>query len=196
MYKISLPIPIANPRFESYYNDFIAMSKQAGVGRIFLVAASWNEPECEKQRIITLLDAEGKPHYLYNVQKMGLNGSIIDNNCMFTPVNLETGEMMYPAHSGDTVKGIIYHEHPNSHIPLVGYKIPFAKEAVEMCLKAATIVPQIRYIGWDVAITPNGPAIIEGNTYNAHDFWQLPPHTLDKIGMLPKICEIAPEFKY
>ena len=147
-------------------------------------------------RVITLLDDDGEPHCLYVVQKIGLNGSIIDNNCMFTPVNLETGEMMYPAHSGDTVKGIIYHEHPNSHIPLVGYKIPFAKEAVEMCLKAATIVPQIRYIGWDVAITPNGPAIIEGNPYNAHDFWQLPPHTLDKIGMLPKIREIAPEFKY
>lgn len=151
---------------------------------------------CNTMRIITLLDTDGKAHYLYNVQKMGLNGSIIDNNCLFTPVDLETGRMKYPAHSGDTVKGIIYTEHPNTHVHLQGYEIPYAKEAVEMCLKAATIVPQIRYVGWDVAITPNGPAIIEGNTYNAHDFWQLPPHTPDKIGMLPTIKKIAPEFKY
>lgn len=151
---------------------------------------------CNTMRIITLLDTDGVPHYLYNVQKMGLNGSIIDNNCLFTPVDLETGRMKYPAHSGDTVKGIIYTEHPNTHVHLQGYEIPYAKEAVEMCLKAATIVPQIRYVGWDVAITPNGPAIIEGNTYNAHDFWQLPPHTPDKIGMLPTIQKIAPEFKY
>lgn len=147
-------------------------------------------------RIITLLGTDGTPHYLYNVQKMGLNGSIIDNNCLFTPVDLETGKMKYPAHSGDTPLGIIYHEHPNSHIPLQGYEIPFAKEAVEMCLEASKKVPQIRYIGWDVAITPDGPAIIEGNTYNAHDFWQLPPHTPDKIGMLPTIMKYAPEFKY
>ncbi len=151
---------------------------------------------CNTMRIITVLDSKGVPHYLYNVQKMGLNGSFIDNNCLFTPVDPETGKMKYPAHSGDTVKGIIYTEHPNTHIQLQGYQLPFVKEAIELCLKAATVVPQVRYMGWDVAITPNGPAIIEGNTYCAHDFWQLPPHTPDKIGMLPTICKILPEFKY
>lgn len=147
-------------------------------------------------RIITVLDAQGESHLLYVVQKMGLNGSIIDNNCLFTPVDPETGKIKYPAHSGDTTLGIIYHEHPNTHVHLQGYEIPFAKRAVEMCLEAAKKVPQVRYVGWDVATTPNGPAIIEGNTYTAHDFWQLPPHTLDKIGIMPKINEYVPEFKY
>lgn len=147
-------------------------------------------------RIITMLDADNVPHCLYVVQKMGLDGSIIDNNCLFTPVDIETGKIKYPAHSGDTPKGIIYTEHPNTHVPLVGYEIPYVKEAVEMCLKAALVVPQIRYVGWDVATTPTGPAIIEGNTYNAHDFWQLPPHTPDKTGMLPIIKKYIPEFKY
>ena len=63
-----------------------------------------------------------------------------------------------------------------------------------MCLEAAKITPQIRFVGWDVAITEDGPVIIEGNTYCAHDFWQLPPHTPDKIGMLPKIKKYVPEF--
>ena len=145
-------------------------------------------------RIITLIDDSGVPHCLYVVQKMGLNGSIIDNNCLFTPVDIETGKLKYPAHSGDTPKCIIYTEHPNTHVPLVGYEIPFAKQAVEMCLKAAMVIPQVRYVGWDVATTPNGPAIIEGNTYSAHDFWQLPPHTPDKIGMLPTIQKYVPSF--
>ena len=145
-------------------------------------------------RIITVLDKDGVPHVLYIVQKMGLGGSIIDNNCLFTPVDPETGKIMYPAHSGDTLKGIIYTEHPDTHVKLQGYTIPYVKEAVEMVLKAATITPQIRYVGWDVATTPTGPAIIEGNTYCAHDFWQLPPHTPDGIGMLPKIKKYVPEF--
>ena len=92
------------------------------------------------------------------------------------------------------LKGIIYTEHPDTHVKLQGYTIPYVKEAVEMVLKAATITPQIRYVDWDIATTPTGPAIIEGNTYCAHDFWQLPPHTPDGIGMLPKIKEYIPEF--
>ncbi|MBQ3094748.1 MAG: carboxylate--amine ligase [Clostridia bacterium] len=147
-------------------------------------------------RIITMLDKDQNAHCLYVVQKIGLNGSIIDNNCMFSRVDIETGRIMYPAHSGDTTKGIIYEEHPNTHVKIQGYQLPFVKEAVEMCLKAAKVIPQVRYMGWDVAVTENGPVIIEGNTYCAHDFWQLPPHTPDKIGMLPKIKEIVPEFKY
>ena len=145
-------------------------------------------------RFITVLDKDGEPHLLYIVQKMGLGGSIIDNNCLFTPVDPETGIMKYPAHSGDTLKGIIYEEHPDTHIKIQGYQIPFVKEAVKMVLEAAKVTPQIRYVGWDVATTPNGPAIIEGNTYCAHDFWQLPPHTPDGIGMLPTIKKYIPEF--
>ena len=77
-----------------------------------------------------------------------------------------------------------------------GYQIPYVKEAIDLCLKAATVVPQLRYIGWDVATTPTGPAIIEGNTYNANDVWQLPPHTPNKTGMLPTIAKYIPEFKW
>ena len=47
-----------------------------------------------------------------------------------------------------------------------------------------------------MAVTPNGPIIIEGNTYCAHDFWQLPPHTANKIGMLPTLMKLVPDFKY
>ena len=146
-------------------------------------------------RIITILDNWGKPHVVYIVQKMGLNGSIVDNNCLFARVDPETGKIAYPAHSGDTTKGIIYYEHPETHVPLVGYQIPYVKEAVKMCLEASLVVPQVRYIGWDVAVTEKGPVIIEGNTFNAHDFWQLPPHTPDGIGMLPVIKKLVPDFK-
>lgn len=145
-------------------------------------------------RIITVLDSGKVAHCIYMVQKMGLNGSIIDNNCLFTPVDPETGRIKYPAHSGDTTKGIIYEEHPNTHVKLAGYQIPFAKEAVELCLKAALVVPQVRYVGWDVAITEDGPVIIEGNNYCAHDFWQLPPHTPDKVGIIPTLEKYVPEF--
>ncbi len=147
-------------------------------------------------RIITIIDDNNVPHCVYLVQKMGCGGSIIDNNCLFSPVDPETGVIKYPAHSGDTTKGIVYNEHPDTKVHIQGYQLPFIKEAVDMCLKAAMVVPQVRYVGWDVALTENGPVIIEGNNYCAHDFWQLPPHTPDKIGMLPTITKLVPSFKY
>ncbi len=116
------------------------------------------------------------------------------SNELQLPTPEQLGISISTGFSGDTLKGIIYTEHPDTHVKLQGYTIPFVKEAVQMVLKAATITPQIRYVGWDVATTPNGPAIIEGNTYCAHDFWQLPPHTPDGIGMLPKIKKYVPEF--
>ena len=69
------------------------------------------------------------------------------------------------------------------------------KEAVEIAKEAALVVPQIRYIGWDICVTPNGPAIIEGNTYPGYDFWQLPEHTPDKIGLYPYFRKMVPEYK-
>ena len=60
----------------------------------------------------------------------------------------------------------------------------YIKEAVETVKKAAMIVPDVRYIGWDVAITEKGPAIIEGNNYAAYDFPQLPDRSQNKEGLL------------
>ena len=39
------------------------------------------------------------------------------------------------------------------------------QEACDFVCKAAKQIPEIQYIGWDVAITKEGPAIIEGNSF-------------------------------
>ena len=44
--------------------------------------------------------------------------------------------------------------------------IPFWKEVVEMIYICCKDVPGARYVGWDVAITKDGPCLIEGNTGN------------------------------
>lgn len=146
-------------------------------------------------RYITLIDDNGEPHLLYAAQKAGKGDSFIDNNCMFTPVDFETGKLKYPAHSGDTTLGIVYEDHPDTGIHFQGYQLPFVQESIATVMEAAKQIPQVRYVGWDVATTPNGPEFVEGNTFCAHDFWQLPPHTPDGIGMLPTIMKYAKNFK-
>ena len=146
-------------------------------------------------RMITIIDDAGVPHLVYCVQKFGNEGRIVDNYGLHGPIDLDTGEFLFQAHPGETLSDVLYDKHPYTGKDLIGFKTPCFKEAKEMVLKAALVVPQIRYVGWDVAITPNGPAIIEGNDYCAHDFWQLPGQTPDGIGAMPMLERLLPNFK-
>ena len=60
------------------------------------------------------------------------------------------------------------------------------EEAKAMCLEAAQVVPQMRFVAWDVAITPNGPTFIEGNSFPSHAVPQFAAHYPDGIGILPE----------
>lgn len=64
--------------------------------------------------------------------------------------------------------GTVTKQHPDTNIVFSGFKIPFYREAVELVKKAHYVLHQIPSIGWDVAITDNGPIIIEGN-----DNWEI-----------------------
>lgn len=66
----------------------------------------------------------------------------------------------------------IYKEHPLTKFKFDNMKIPYIKEAIKLVEKAAKVVPEIRYVGWDVAITPTGPVIIEGNFYPSYGLFQ------------------------
>ena len=66
----------------------------------------------------------------------------------------------------------IYEKHPDTNAQIKGTKLPFIPEAEKMVKEAALKVPQIRYVGWDVAITPTGPVLIEGNFYPSYGLTQ------------------------
>lgn len=147
-------------------------------------------------RLITLIDSDGIPHVIFATQKFGLNGRVVDNYGFGCRVDLETGRICSPGVSGDGSLGITYDEHPMTRIRLIGREVPMFFDACEMVKQAALVIPQMRYIGWDVGITPNGPAIVEGNNYCAHDFWQLPAQTPEKTGMLPVFTKLVPELRH
>ena len=76
-------------------------------------------------------------------------------------------------------KGNSYEKHPFTHTKIKGFRIPYFKEAIDMCIKGSKVIPEIRYIGWDVAITNNGPVIIEGNELPGYDLYQSKVHLND-----------------
>jgi hypothetical protein len=53
--------------------------------------------------------------------------------------------------------------HPVTGARIAGLQLPFWHEAKQMAMAAHTLYPQFPSIGWDVAITAEGPVMIEAN---------------------------------
>ena len=135
-------------------------------------------------RVVTILK-DGVSHVICAYFRIG-NGKYVDNfnsGGMVAPVNELTGEVIDRAI--DKQKNL-YETHPQTGAKIKGFKFPDWDQAIEMCKKAAKVVPQMGYIGWDVCFTPDGPIFVEGNEFPGHDIYQLPEHTPNKMGMMPK----------
>jgi hypothetical protein len=55
--------------------------------------------------------------------------------------------------------------HPGTGVALAGFRLPLWEEAKSLVARAATLFLPMRSIGWDVALTPSGPALIEANMW-------------------------------
>ena len=138
-------------------------------------------------RIATLL-GDKQQGIVYAFLRIG-NGKVMDNvDCggMAARIDLPTGELKTV---GADKQGNTFEKHPMTGTPIVGFRIPYWEEAKRMCLEAAQKVPQMRFVAWDVAITPDGPTFIEGNSFPSHAIPQFAAHYPDGIGILPRFRE-------
>lgn len=71
-------------------------------------------------------------------------------------------------------------EHPDSHIVFKDYRIPYLTEAVNQAKEFHHRLYGIHSIGWDIAITENGPCFIEGNDNWEISLMQISNHGLKK----------------
>jgi len=126
-------------------------------------------------RIITQLNTQGVVEILGCRLRISVNSGV-DNMAagnIAAPIDDVTGTITGPAVYSDITKPDVF-VHPITGETIVGFQIPFWNETIAMTKAAAKLHPQNRSIGWDIAMTENGPDMIEGN----HDWcklvWQLP----------------------
>ncbi len=142
-------------------------------------------------RIISFRNQD-KVYILASVFKVG-NGGILDNFAaggMYTFVD-EKGMIYAPAIDKD---GNTFENHPITNIKFKGFAIPYYQEAIALVKEASLVVPEIPYVGWDIAVTEAGPVIIEGNPISG--IFQLKASlNPNKIGSLPVYNEAMHFFK-
>ena len=120
-------------------------------------------------RVCTLTDDKGDVHVLYSFVRTGRHGSFVDNTTSggLNALICDDGVIRRPAMSDKT--GMYFDMHPDTCTPFINFRVPYFDEAIALCKKAAKVRPDMRYVGWDVGITPTGPVLVEGNNLPAYD---------------------------
>jgi hypothetical protein len=132
-------------------------------------------------RVVTFMDRNSKVHAHFGILRLGRQGNAVDNwdkGGISVALDLATGVLgrgvLKPKYGGNWVE-----THPDTGVAFSGLRIPHWDEVLRLCLRAAEGTPSLRTIGWDVALTSEGPVLIEGNPD-----WDLPMVQVHTTGLL------------
>jgi hypothetical protein len=125
-------------------------------------------PHCvNTMRIVSYTNQVKGSRIMGGVFRIGLNDSFVDNTSsggVYVGIDFESGALKKEAFSDFTNgRAKTYFRHPVNNMEFNGFKIPFFTETVDLVIGSAALFPQVKIVGWDVALTPNGPVMVEGN---------------------------------
>lgn len=131
----------------------------------------------------TAIDEEGNISILYMVLRTSISDSHLDNGTKggVWTILTDDGVIDKPMFT-NVPKEYVTYENPGNGFKFLGFKVPMIKELKELAIKAASLDKSIRYVGWDIAITEDGPAIIEGNDDPSVELYQAHVHMADGLG--------------
>lgn len=99
------------------------------------------------------------------VTRLGVGGSFVDNGDaggIFAEVDPETGVITGRAAN---TNGQRFLRHPTTGVVIPGFQIPQWDKVKKLVAEVTALSPEVVLAGWDVAITSDGPIIVEGNAH-------------------------------
>ena len=166
------------PDIKAFYEE--AVAKKACLEELVVQHPAWEAlcPGCVNTMRVITGAAKGQSWLIFAATRVGSGTSVADNFHMggsAVLIDMETGKL-----TGNGIdKKLNEHECSATGVRYDGYQVPFWEEIKKLCLDAALVNDQIHFVGWDVAVTPNGPLLIEGNRGSGFDL----PQVLAKRGL-------------
>ena len=123
-------------------------------------------------RAFTLIKRDGSTQIISILLRVGKPGMYVDNwgsGGICYNFDLDTGIC---DRAGVDKKQQPYLIHPGSNVQMVGYRLPHFDRLKQLIVDLSKQVPQARYVGWDIAITPDGYELVEMNCPGGHDLLQ------------------------
>ena len=120
-------------------------------------------------RIMSYKNASNEVSIIAGFIRVGRKGAIVDNahaGGIVIPINSETGAFNPKGFQLIDNGGGIFTTHPDSGILFADISIP-EYDKVKALVKKGSAIFDYPLLGWDVAITPTGPVLVEAN-HNFH----------------------------
>jgi len=123
----------------------------------------------QSARIVTFVDSEDRPHALFARFKIIRQGNDVDNfvdgeiGNLIADVELDTGRVIkvFEKRPGEVGLRSVTH-HPDTGESL-SITLPGWEKAVQLAFAGARVFKTMRSLAWDIALTPDGPVILEAN---------------------------------
>jgi len=126
-------------------------------------------------RVITLADGPN-PRVFRACWKIPAGQNMADNywrkGNLLAQVDIAQGQVLR-ALSGVGLDLVECTSHPDSNAPMMGFRIPHWQSVLDTAIEAARLLRHVPLVGWDIAVTDEGPVIIEMNQQPDFDLPQL-----------------------
>ncbi|MEI6437319.1 MAG: sugar-transfer associated ATP-grasp domain-containing protein [Candidatus Omnitrophota bacterium] len=141
-------------------------------------------------RVITYLTPDGKAALFAAGLKMPIGKTDVDNvsylGGIAAGVDLEEGVLRTAR--GTKYGATLMEVHPDTKARIAGHRLACWQEIVSISKKAQESFSGFWSVGWDIAMTKDGPVIIEGNTYYGYDLLQLMVQQPLGETVFPSLC--------
>ncbi|MEP2474284.1 MAG: sugar-transfer associated ATP-grasp domain-containing protein, partial [Paracoccaceae bacterium] len=113
---------------------------------------------------------------LYTVWKIPSPQAMSDNfwqsGSMVALIDDQTGQVQ-KCNIGSGLNAKLLDKHPVSDTAFEGFQIPHWDQIQRIACEGHGLFPEFGIVGWDIAVGPDGPIIIECNDNPYHVLWQL-----------------------
>jgi len=137
-------------------------------------------------RVMTVMTQRGDIRLFAAALRFAKGSSIVDswsNGGLAVSVDVSNGRL-----GSEVFSKALFPELPREErdirIPHL-VEVPYWGDVVQLCMRAHRVFPGMQSVGWDVAVTPNGPVLTEGN----HDWDVVLPQRVCRVGVLRALRE-------
>jgi len=109
------------------------------------------------------------------VIRFGAGNNHVDNASsggLFAGIELATGKLISPARKYFKSGGGLYTSHPDSGRSFADFTIPFFPAVLDTAIECCRHLPY-KLVGWDIAVSDEGPVVLEGNDWPGLDLVQI-----------------------
>ena len=133
-------------------------------------------------RCLTYLDRGGNAHVMGATLRLGAGTMVVDNASsggLFCGIDINRGCLFA---TGINKAEDTFTQHPTTGVVFKDYALPDVERVFEMCTRCHEAIGHPMTVGWDVAMAPDGPMLLEGNPR-----WMAKLHTQVDPGVAARV---------